>query len=184
MRTRRRSARGDGGDLGHTLFGGTGWLFADLMLALAAIFLVANTVGFLTPSKSHHAGQEPTPTPHPTKSPRPKPVGLNPDYLSLAVPVTPASVRSAGQPAITRLIKDVNKQLTARDLSNRRVGFVIVLAYGADDPADQDQAVATARTVVHALHREDHPIFASATGIGYWGGSAVDGFTLKIFFLY
>jgi len=34
---------------GHSLFGGTGWLFADLLLALALAFLLATTVGSAPP---------------------------------------------------------------------------------------------------------------------------------------
>lgn len=65
MRRRTRSwSSGQGGDVGHSFFGGTGWLFADLMVALAVVFLVATTVGFPAPPKlaaAHHpAPKKPT----------------------------------------------------------------------------------------------------------------------------
>jgi hypothetical protein len=49
-RYRRRTAAYQGNS-GHSLFGGTGWLFADLLLALALAFLLATTVGTTPPPK-------------------------------------------------------------------------------------------------------------------------------------
>ena len=48
------------------LFGAAGWLFADLLLALAIIFLVANSVGQVTipkPTPTTYVAPTPTPTP-------------------------------------------------------------------------------------------------------------------------
>jgi hypothetical protein len=50
----RRRRANQASQLGNSLFGGTGWLFADLMLAIAMAFLVANTVGVHTPQHKHH----------------------------------------------------------------------------------------------------------------------------------
>jgi hypothetical protein len=41
-------------DASRSVFGTTGWLFADLMLAIAMAFLVANTVGAHTPQHKSH----------------------------------------------------------------------------------------------------------------------------------
>ena len=49
------------------LFGAAGWLFADLLLALAVIFLVANSVGQVTvPTPTPTIFMPPTPTSTPT----------------------------------------------------------------------------------------------------------------------
>lgn len=49
------------------LFGAAGWLFADLLLALAMIFLVANSVGQVTiPKPTPAVVTSPTPTPTPS----------------------------------------------------------------------------------------------------------------------
>lgn len=65
------------------LFGAAGWLFADLLLALAMLFLVANSVGSYPPP-----APTPTPRPTPTITPTSPPVicGLNPH--SITVPLT------------------------------------------------------------------------------------------------
>jgi len=52
------------------LFGAAGWLFADLLLALAMLFLVANSVGTYpkprpTPTPTLYVAPTPTPTPPP-----------------------------------------------------------------------------------------------------------------------
>lgn len=66
MRRRyRRRTTASYGTSGHSMFGGTGWLFADLLLALALAFLLATTVG----SKIPNPTPKPTPTAHPTPRP-------------------------------------------------------------------------------------------------------------------
>lgn len=66
MRRRyRRRTTASYGSSGHSMFGGTGWLFADLLLALALAFLLATTVGSTPPKPA----PKPTPTVHPTPKP-------------------------------------------------------------------------------------------------------------------
>jgi hypothetical protein len=71
-RYRRRTATYHGNS-GHSLFGGTGWLFADLLLALALAFLLATTVGTVAPvakkaaasSTTHNKGKTSKKAGHP-----------------------------------------------------------------------------------------------------------------------
>jgi hypothetical protein len=107
-RTRRIGA-------GQNLFGATGWLFADLFIALAVGFLVANTVGYVPPPT---ARAQPTPTPVPPRALDLKPitVTLHVDYNGL-LRDDPSAIASAEQ-----------QVRQAAGLSNRSAG--LVLAFG------------------------------------------------------
>lgn len=71
----RRGREGQDARPGPAFFGMTGWLFADLLLALAVIFLVANTV-------AHVPAPPPTPTPTPLATATPAPPNvLDLDYI-------------------------------------------------------------------------------------------------------
>lgn len=60
MKKRRRE------DLKKTFMGAAGWLFADLLLALAMLFLVANTISLTKPPIVHaQAKHKTTPKPAP-----------------------------------------------------------------------------------------------------------------------
>jgi hypothetical protein len=54
VRTYGNRRRNDLNEASRSVFGTTGWLFADLMLAIAMAFLVANTVGAHAPQHKHH----------------------------------------------------------------------------------------------------------------------------------
>jgi hypothetical protein len=178
MKTRRKGRSNRRSELSQSLFGSAGWLFADLMVALAMLFLVANTVGFITPSKPKPPRSRIVHTPHHS------PQGLDPNYLSFRVAVTPESVQAAGTAAIAQLLSGVNHQLAIHNASGREVGFVIVLAAGPDDPVGQNQAIQTANNIVTVLRKQDRPAFAPSAGIGYWGGASPDDFQFHVFFLY
>lgn len=82
--SRRRARKG----LSANLFASTGWLFADLFIALAMAFLVANTVATVPPPVIKRA---PTPTPTPILTPTPIPpraLDLNPVSITLTVNVS------------------------------------------------------------------------------------------------
>src|SRR5258708_33752377 len=83
----RRAARASYS--GNVLFGGIGWLFADLMLALAMLFIAATSAG--TAPSSH-----PKPAPSPTVTPGPQ-VTASPTMapkrrLPLQLDLTPVTV--------------------------------------------------------------------------------------------
>lgn len=75
------------------LFGAAGWLFADLLLALAMLFLVANSVGT-------YPKPAPTPTPLPTatRAPTPPPAicGLNPHSITIMLTISNDGALRAG----------------------------------------------------------------------------------------
>jgi hypothetical protein len=126
MRRRIRPwTSGQGGDVGHSFFGGTGWLFADLMMALAVVFLVATTVGFPAPSKpaaAHHPATKKPAAKHAEAALYLHPVKItitNLDYNGLLnnSPIAINSVR--------------NKILGNASLRSRRAGLVLLFD-GAD----------------------------------------------------
>src|SRR5215469_15675004 len=120
-------------DSGSSLFGGTGWLFADLMLAIAMAFLLATTVGTSPPPAHPHPGVTPTPTPTPTPSPtptgHPEPA-LDLNYVTVTLTINPGAV-SAG--AIKQAI------LTNRRLTGRQAGLVILFAGGDPGSSEWEQ---------------------------------------------
>ena len=110
-----RSGRSSG------LFAATGWLFADLFLALAMAFLVANTVGNVPPPSARMA-----PTPTPTLSPTPIPpraLDLKPVSVMLHVNYSALLAKDPQE------IANVEQQVRAvSQLNGRSAG--LVLAFG------------------------------------------------------
>jgi len=111
----------------------SGWIFADLLLALAVLFLAANTGGVKphpipTPTPIVVATSTPTPTLAPTQEPRldfnsQRITLLNVDYVGL--------LNNSPQ-----AINDVEQRIRAQPvLQNRSVGLAIV--YGGA-PTDND----------------------------------------------
>lgn len=105
------------------------------------------------------------------------PASVSPQQLSslysFMVNVPPAAFQeSATRPqAITELISKLNQQLAAGHLQHRKAADVTVFASGPISGINQ--AISTANYVLHIL-RERDPIFANATGQGYWSGSGND----------
>lgn len=118
-----------------------GWLFADLLLALAVIFLTANTVGVFHPAPTPTPTPIPTPTPTPTPTPLPRletgavTLNLTVDWGGLTQ--TPPAA-SASQGVIAQVLK-------APALKGRRAGLVI--AYGG---TPDESGVGTAKLVAKA----------------------------------
>ena len=120
-----------------------GWLFADLLLALAMLFLIANT--FTTPVTAK-AKPRPTltkvvikPTPSPTQAPR-----LELKFREYTFPVDINGLLNNSQSAIN----DVKSQIRAvSNLQGRRVGLAI--AYG---PAATDANVGNAVTIANKVY--------------------------------
>ncbi len=110
-----------------------GWLFADLLLALAMIFLVANTIQPPSPPK-------PTPTPKPTKvvvTPTPSTsLILDPARVTLILTkLDPDKLSNGTADAVTDLENKIREQITQKGLQNRRAG--IAIAYGGADNYNQ-----------------------------------------------
>lgn len=133
----RRSARRDPG---HLVFGTIGWLFADLMVALAMAFLVATTVGQPPPP-------EPRPTPSPTPTPTVEPaLDLRPVHVEVKVDWRGLLAdRARARSALRRKIHAVQA------LKGRRAG--LVLAFGGGAGTDVGRAMLIARKA-NAVLRE------------------------------
>ena len=137
MRRRTRSrAPGQNGNADHSFFGGTGWLFADLMVALAVVFLVATTVGFPAPPKSaaaHHPAPKKPAAKHPQAALDLNPVTItvtNLDYNGL-LSNSPAAINSV-RIAI----------LGNASVRSRRAGLVLLFdGANAQDPSGQRLAL-------------------------------------------
>jgi hypothetical protein len=104
------------------VFGSTGWLFADLMVAIAMAFLVANTVGARSP---HHK-------PHP---PRPKKTVCSKPALNSKKPVRVQLTINPGGlisnlPSAQATVRQQVRQKPG--LATKRAGFVIIYTGNAE----------------------------------------------------
>lgn len=121
MLTYRRQRSGLN-EASRSVFGTTGWLFADLMLAIAMAFLVANTVGAHMPQHK--------PKPPPVKKvicnapalDRYHPVQVNLDLN----PIGLASDSPSAQASVRQQVKGTS------GLAGRRAGFVIIYTGNAE----------------------------------------------------
>jgi hypothetical protein len=124
------------GKSNQLLFGAAGWLFADLLLALAMLFLVANSVA--------HVTLTPIPTPTmqpPTPTPTPVEIELKPIYVTLTV--NPYGVAGNDPGAVQNAQQQV---LADPHLAGRRVALVITYGGGAA-PTPYGFAVQVAQAV-------------------------------------
>ena len=112
-----------------------GWLFADLLLALAVLFLLANTVG--SPLKPM-----PTPTQIPTQLPR-----LELTFHEFKINIDPNALLNDSQSTINAVKQQVRAQAF---LQGRSAGLVIVYG-GAPDTSQIGQAQAIAGKVYNVL---------------------------------
>jgi len=128
-----------------------GWLFADLLLALAMLFLAANTIGIKPPPPP------PTPTPvtptatiAPTPTPLPR---LELNFHEFRIIVNPDALLNNSESAVNAVKQQVRMQAILR---GRSVGLVI--AYGGalnDSQIPKAQAVAgKVYEVLKSLGRE------------------------------
>jgi hypothetical protein len=148
-----------------------GWLFADLFLVLLIAGLAA------LPAKTSANPIKPPGSPSPAPSPSAThSLGLDPHYLAFSISLSPDAFRAGTR---DQLVQDVNSQLSRLNPDHRPVGFVLVFA--SDDPNDAGRAVRTATDAFNLLHSQS-PDFASAAGLGYWGGGGGD-FEFKVFLL-
>src|SRR5947209_7808383 len=122
-----------------------GWLFADLLLALAMIFLIANTIEPARPPK-------PTPTPKPTKvvvkpTPTVAPRIVESTYCEIILNVDANGLINDSPSAIT----DAEKQIRSNSfLKGRRAGLAIVYG-GTPNENDTDTPQNVARHIYKVL---------------------------------
>jgi hypothetical protein len=164
-RYQRRTERQDGSAL--AMFGGAGWLFADLMLALTVAFLVADTVSTPAPPSLPKATHSTSVVHHritPTPSASPSGPALDLGYVTANLTVDQAGLLAGSAQAEA----SVRSQMTRiSGLTGRRAGLVLLFA-GAPDPdsptdykaainLDQDMA-----GVLTSLSIDGGPVFQVA----------------------
>jgi hypothetical protein len=138
------------GDLSGSLMVPVGWLFADLLLALAMLFLAANTFG--TPPKPTPVVVKATPTPTATPSPTPTPVALllEPGRITLTLTsIDPDKLRVGDAGAVADLKRKIADQINAKGLQHRRAG--IAVAYGGADDYSQAQVATDVAVEVYRV---------------------------------
>ena len=118
----------------------SGWLFADLLLALAVIFMAANTIG-IKPKPIPTV--TPTPKPHVTPTPTPEPrLDFNFHRFSMNN-VDYNGILNNNSAAVMAVEQFINGKSV---LHNRNAGLVIVY-----DGAPSDADITDAQNIVHAL---------------------------------
>jgi len=126
------------------LIASVGWLFADLLLALSMLFLVANTQGVPVVA---------TPTPTPTRavlisSPTPKPLPrLDTRPLTLTLNVDSTQLLQGASSAINSVKQQIQ---VSKALRGRRAGLVIAYG-GAPSANDISTAQSIASKVMNVL---------------------------------
>src|SRR6476660_9359800 len=109
-----------GEDMRGSSVASAGWLFADLLLVLAMLFLAANTMGIHPPPPVVHV------TPTPTPSPTPKILAqLDPKYVSVPISVSRAAFLK-NDPAAIQLVEQT---IFSHIPKGRSVGLVIAYGY-------------------------------------------------------
>ena len=115
-----------------------GWLFADLLLVLAMLFLAINTTGARPPSSPL------TPTPTATQSP----LRLEQKYHHFTVKVD----RAAFLQGDTKAVNSVKQQITGQAfLQGRRAGLIIVYGVATSTATCQSEGAYTVSTKVYGL---------------------------------
>lgn len=174
MRMRYRKKSGTSSQLS------VGWLFADLLLALAMLFLIANTI--TTPVKAN-VKLKPTPTKVAVK---PSPSPTQPPRLELQFHELKLIIDEAGLLGNTEVaIDDVKQQVQTQSiLQGRNVGLVIVYG-GAPTDNDIGNAQATAAKVYDILRTLGQEKFAferaSYYSTLYLLGASKDEVTLDVY---
>lgn len=131
---RRTAARY--GTSGHSLFGGAGWLFADLLLALAMAFLLATTVGSPPPKTPPKALPTHKQGSHPKQSP---PLELDPVHIAFTI-ADPTGLATGSSSAVAAVRATILQKIGG--IKSRNAG--IVLLFGSDssypsyEQVDQD----------------------------------------------
>jgi len=130
-----------------------GWLFADLLLAVAMLFLVANTIAPARPAPTPTPVPTATPTPTPTPVPTVNALLLDKHLFTLVIQgINPDKVSTGDQGALSDLKQKIQTEATNQGLQGRRAG--IAIAYGGADnntAAQIDRASAVAAQVYNVL---------------------------------
>lgn len=135
-----------------------GWLFADLLLALAIIFLANSNAGI---KLAVAVSPTPTPTIAPTPTPLPKITTVDPNPAKLTIPINPDLLVN-GDPTEQNTFKDQMHQKMPQSDTQRSAALVLIFGDGPDQGLDsqiskqvelilrsstQDQSIFNSRTV-------------------------------------
>lgn len=124
-----------------------GWLFADLLLALAVIFLIANASGSIaSPPKA----PTPTPPPPPTPTAVPPPPPSTPNYFEFKIAFDDLALAGGNGSTAAEVRSKIEDNLKAYASCDA----VLVLVYGGTPSLDtgSGRAYAAATAVIGQLH--------------------------------
>jgi hypothetical protein len=179
----RRAARASYS--GNVIFGGTGWLFADLMLALAMLFIAATSAG-TAPSSQAPPPTKPTPSPPVTRGPQvtasptmaPKrPLDLTP--VTVTLNIDPNAVLNGDHGQADAIRKAV---LTDHRLAGRQAGLVILFGGGDVDSGDYKKLDPMIWSFLTGPGSSTGMFFSAAVDpLEYGGGGPLTQFQLKIY---
>jgi hypothetical protein len=156
-----------------------GWLFADLLLALAMIFLIANTTNS---APKIVAKATPTPIPTATLSPTPTPIPrLETSYQPFVILIDSEGLLNGDQNAINQVKQQIRAQ---HFLQGRNAGLVIV--YGGAPTTDDIETAKKVASRVYDVMRslgKEHFAFSRAS---YYDplfnlGASTDEITIHVF---
>ncbi|GAB2839901.1 hypothetical protein GCM10022221_44110 [Actinocorallia aurea] len=170
MPRRRSPARKDPGNV---VFGTIGWLFADLMVALAMAFLVATTVGMPAPDP------EPTAEPTPTETPS-RVLGLENQPVEIHVTVNYQGLLNGGGPARHALFRQVRDD---KRLQGREAGLVLAFGGAGGSEAGIPRAMriaASANDALKDLGVEQSFVFSTTTAFTPYIGYGSDPSVLEL----
>jgi hypothetical protein len=119
---------------GHSLFGGTGWLFADLLLALALAFLLATTVGSTPPKTPPRHKPDSS---HPKQSP---PLEVDPVHITFTI-ADPAGLVTGSSSAFATVRATILRK--THGIKSRSAGIVLLFGSNSSYPTYEqvDQGV-------------------------------------------
>lgn len=171
----------------------SGWLYADLLLALMVIFLVTSATGVVRTQPKAPPTPTPTITPTPTLTPTPSPtppprsISKNPLTVSGAFHIDVAALR--GQKGAAAQRNELNKvghevHRAMRFLGNQQVG--VLLTFVHITLADTGDGVPAAKQINDVIRKELPYNFqdASLTPFLYVGTSGDEGTVDFWFYLY
>lgn len=141
MRTRRRSRQ-------DYLLPTIGWLFADLLLALAVLFLISEVPPKLDAPMKVILTRTATPTPVPTITT--DSLILDPNITTLNVTIdNPEALSSGEKREKDKLTRSIQNMLTQKGLQRRRAGIAFVSG-GANN--NQGGGIAEAQKISHQTY--------------------------------
>jgi hypothetical protein len=150
MVSRRRYRADYPGIFGVAMFGSVGWLFADLMAAIAMAFLVANTVGSIASPRppKPHVKLTPRPTPSPTPTPTQGPA-LDLNYVCVPLTVDNPQALISGDPSEADSVRSQITSVAA--LKSQQAGLVLLFGGDPDSPQGDSQAISLDNAVIQIL---------------------------------